>query len=155
LQSHPEKEQKMGFHICEYITRDRAKEMGLRNWEAAHSSGDVVMSFSSGRAWIMPDMAPLYIELGWVPPQAFIDDVMHAELMSADRNQTRSTVPPTPVGYLTPKKHPLPLTMCEDIPEFFLIRLEFLMEKAATLGNGFNGYTGRRQTKDIGSGPRQ
>lgn len=138
----------MGFHVCEYITREQAKEMGLRNQDVVYSSGDVIMTFASGQSWIMPDMARLYVELGWVPPQKFIDDVMNSELTSGERRQMRgASSAPTSVGYLNRKDHPLPLKMSDKLPAGFLEKLEDQMKKASTMGHGFDGFSGRRQTK--------
>ena len=53
----------MGFHVCEYISKEQAEKMGLRNIDVLYSSGDVIMSFTSGNSWMMPDMARLYVEL--------------------------------------------------------------------------------------------
>ena len=51
----------MGSHTCEYITREQAQKMNLRNLDDFDSSGETIMEFSSGRTWIMPDMVRLVV----------------------------------------------------------------------------------------------
>lgn len=41
------------------------------------------------QSFIMPDMATLYIKLGWEPPAEFINTVMNGKLVEADRSGTR------------------------------------------------------------------
>jgi len=87
----------MGFHECAYCTpTDESAAQYSR-----FSSGDVTLTFASGRSWRMPDMILHYIaDHGWQPPEAFIDDVVHSTLTHHQRVQTRSASMPTNVGYL-------------------------------------------------------
>ena len=59
--------------------------------EAYESSGDNMVKFASGNCWIYPDMFPLYIAAGYVPPQAFIDDVMSGTVTMFEHNETMGT----------------------------------------------------------------
>lgn len=132
----------MGFHVCEYISRDEATALGLKHANRAHSSGDVEMAFSSGRQWRMPDMALLYVELGWLPPAEFIQDVMSGVLLgSFDRRK-----PFERVGYLAPEATPLPKPygFHPDLPEGFLDLLETFEAQAIKQGQ-------RLQTKSVAS----
>ncbi len=127
----------MGWHQCEYITREEAEALNLRHKEFVTSSGDVTMSFHSGRSWVMPDMILLYVELGWVPPQDFIEDVMNSPLAAGDRRQTRSlSKQPTPVGYLNPRENPIPkpFRINPRLPEVFLDRLEACYDQVCPFG---------------------
>ena len=135
----------MGFHICEYITQEQAQAMNLRNKDVLYSSGDVFMTFTSGHAWIMPDMARLYVELGWVPPQDFIQDVMTGTLMANTPGATRTQH--IAIGYLNPKEHPLPLRISDQLPPGFLEKLEGRMKEASAMGSAFKTFSGRLQTK--------
>lgn len=135
----------MGFHLCEYITSQQAEELGLRNRHLIRSSGDVFMTFSSGRSWTMPDMAPLYIELGWVPPAEFIKDIMTNQLTAGIQVHTFSQPNFVPIGYLNPQDNPLPLKMSSALPPGFLEKLETRMKEASTIGIG--GPSGRIQKR--------
>ncbi|MEZ0224542.1 MAG: hypothetical protein ACAH83_08315 [Alphaproteobacteria bacterium] len=143
----------MGFHRCEYLTREEGEQLKLRNIDVIYSSGDVTLCFSSGRSWQMPDMARLYIELGWVPPKEFVDDVMNSVLTDGARRQTRGLpAAPQAIGYLNPKDHPLPrpFAISEELPAGFLEKMEEHMKAAADMGHRIqtNGpQTGRAQTK--------
>lgn len=133
----------MGFHICEYVTAEQAQSMGLKHADRLWSSGDVTLGFSSGNLWILPDMAPLYIELGWLPPFEFIEDVLHSSLTGGERFQTRGMPKqPVEIGYLSPKEYPLPLQQDSGLPTDFADRLANLMVQAAGEGN-------RAQTKGL------
>jgi len=126
----------MGFHICEYIERDEASQLGLRYATLCHSSGDVTLTFTSGRSWKMPHMILLYVELGWVPPKDFIDDVMNSTLGATRCEQYRSTTfesEPTHIGYLNPKDTPIekPFKINNGIPKGFLCKLEEYMQVAS------------------------
>ena len=139
----------MGFHKNEYISEEEGKQLGLRNMDTWRSSGDVTLSFSSGRSWVMPDMARLYVELGWVPPREFVDDVMNSLLVdSASR--------PQPVGYLHAKNDPLPrpFKVSDELPKGFLQKLEGLMAEAASLSYRGIGMTGRAQTNSAPPKPK-
>jgi hypothetical protein len=132
----------MGFHACEYLSYDDAQQRGIKHIDCFLSSGDVTLNFSSGNSWEMPDMAPLYVELGWVPPQAFINDVMNNKLTAGERLQTRGMSVKEKIGYLSPSTHPLPLVRNTSISEDFSNKLAQLMREAGNLGN-------RAQTKGI------
>lgn len=134
----------MGFHVCGYISRDEAFALGMKHANRAHSSGDVEMAFSSGRQWRMPDMALLYIELGWLPPAEFIQDVMSGVLLgSFDRRKLFERV-----GYLVPETTPLPKPygFHPALPEGFLSRLENIEAQAVKQGQ-------RLQTKSVATSP--
>lgn len=144
----------MGFHVCQYVTEHQLRELGLERY-SLFSSGDVAMSFDSGRSWVMPDMAPLYVALGWVPPPEFIADVMNGTLTTGARRQTRGLNPVTPIsiGYMQgPEADPLPLRMDGVLPAGFLQALEKRMDEAAKMGSGFDAFSGRRQTKGFSPG---
>lgn len=137
----------MGFHECEYITKEQAAKMKLRNQDVIRSFGDVEVTFTSGNSWAMPDMARLYVELGWVPPKEFINDVMTSEILNSNHILTFAIPKPaTPIGYLNPKDNPLPLKMSDKLPTGFLDKLESLMHKISDLGNDLDAPTTRRQT---------
>lgn len=139
----------MGFHVCEYLTRDEAAKLGFRHATQLYSSGDITLSFQSDRSWTMPDMALLYVEIGWVPPTAFIDDVMESPLVAGQRVQTRSvSAEPVKIGYLNARDSPLPrpFKISDKLPEGFLERLEALVTQASDMGN-------RVQTKSFQSKP--
>jgi hypothetical protein len=125
-------EHPMGWHECEYISREEAATLGLRHAEFAHSSGDFTLAFQSGRSWTMPDMAFLYLELGWVPPKDFMDDVMNSPLLT-DRRQSTGTR----IGYLNPTDNPLPkpFKINDALPTGFLEKLETHFLQAAVTGN--------------------
>lgn len=150
----------MGFHACEYLSREEAEQLNLRNLKVFYSSGDVTICFDSGRSWRMPDMAPLYVELGWVPPQKFIDDIMNAKITASQREQTFGVDTVEPVGYINPKDNPLPrpFKVSDKLPAGFLDKLSACMEEAANFG--FNRdrsgrsvtNSGRMQTKGFKPG---
>jgi len=130
----------MGWHECEYLTETEAKALKLKHVDVIRSSGDVTLSYSSGRSWRMPDMALLYVELGWVPPKEFVDDVMRSGIVKCNREQTRSVDSNVvSIGYLKPEKDPLPkpFKISGNLPEGFLENLEKQMKfkKAMTLGS--------------------
>lgn len=118
----------MGWHDCEY-SHHRS------NRYPTTSSGDVTLTFDSGRSWEMPDMVLHYVaDHNWLPPQPLVDDVMNHQLIAGDRRQTRSVSVPTPVGYL---HGPFPTG---TVPDGFIERLESLMDQADHSG-------GRLQSK--------
>jgi len=121
----------MGRHRCEYLSYEQAKALNVRHLKDYYSSGDITLVFASGRSWRMPDMARLYVELGWVPRLPFILDVMGGTLTGGGRNQSDG-IPTAPVaiGYLNPRDNPLPLRISDQLPMGFLARLEMLMESA-------------------------
>jgi hypothetical protein len=129
----------MGWHECEYISREEAEKLGLRHAAFAQSSGDCTLAFQSGQSWTMPDMVFLYVELGWVPPRDFVDDVMNGQLI-AERRQSSGTQ----IGYLNPKDNPLlkPFKVNVTLPVGFLEKLEAHFLQAAVQGN-------RRQTRAL------
>lgn len=143
----------MGFHVCKYLTREEAIDLGLRNVNVVHSSGDVTLWFDSGRGWRMPDMARLYAEIGWLPPQEFIDDVMTGKLDAVERVQTNAPPKAVSIGYLDPQRDLLPKPFAKNpaLPEGFLEKLEALMDQAAEMGfdAAIRGGTGRLQTKGL------
>ena len=126
-----------------------------------HSSGAVTLKFNSGRSWEMPDMLPLYVALGWTPPQEFMDDVMNSALLAGGRVQTRSIeAKPMALGYLrktpdesgTPASEivpELPGTLASNLPEGFLTKLTQTMQQAKLGGGrvqtrGLSGQSGFR-----------
>ena len=112
----------MGFHMCEYCNGET-------------SSGDVHLTFGSGKTYIMPDMIVHYIERhGYQPPQEFIRDVMGGQLLSGERWQTRAI--PERVGYLS-GEYPR-----GDVPHLFVYVLAGMMAIAAKQGR-------RQQTKGM------
>lgn len=107
----------MGFHVCEYCRQ-------------ATSSGDVTMSFSTGRTWVMPDMILHYVrDHGYLPPAEFIEDVMWSDYTGGDRAQTRGASAPQMVGYLSGEYE------SGAVPEGFVEELGALMQRASTEGN--------------------
>ena len=149
----------MGFHLCQYLkNEEEGKSLGLRNMDAYRSSGDVTLCYASGRSWVMPDMVRLYVELGWVPPKEFVDDVMNSDVVDGDRRQTRG-VPqkPQPVGYLNPKDNPLPrpFKVSDELPAGFLEKLESHMKLAAEMGYRGQTFSGRAVTNGAQTGRAQ
>ena len=137
----------MGVHICEYLKEEEGKRLGLMNMNVYYSSGDVMLSYSSGRSWCMPDMVPLYIELGWLPPKEFIQDVMTSTVTEGERSQTRGpAVRPVSIGYINPKDHPLPrpFKIHPALPEGFMKKLKDHMTHPVSK---------RNQTKSLGFKP--
>lgn len=131
----------MGFHLCEWcypatvVVPDIDKE---KNKFDNASSGDVTLVFDNGHQWVMPDMILHYVaDHGWQPPHAFVEDVMVQTMLEGRRRQTRSSVEPTPVGYLRGGLIEGP------VPDNFIEKLE-----ALTLEADKNGY--RSQTKSLG-----
>ncbi len=124
----------MGFHVCEYLTFVEGKALGLKHLDVFYSSGDNIVTYSSGRTWRMPDMATLYVELGWLPPAAFIEDVMKHDVVAGARIQTRSMADgPVLIGYLNPRDNPLPrpFGINPALPEGFLDRMQSHLQAAA------------------------
>ena len=80
----------MGFHICEYCTGEHAET----------SSGDVILKFANGNTYMMPDMILHYVaDHGYLPPEQFVDDVLHCAFAAGERLQTKGF--PEKVGYLS------------------------------------------------------
>ncbi len=115
----------MGFHICEYCTSGAPTKIRFKN----SSSGDVILSFSSGRSWMMPDMVLHYVaDHQWRPPEEFITDVLTGSLVEgSDRMQTRRLQTkslgenaPTMIGYLRGdyEKGPVPKGFIEKLKDF-------------------------------------
>lgn len=79
----------MGFHVCHLCNNDA-------------SSGDITLRFSSGRAWVMPDMILHYIaEHGYMPPKEFQEDIWTSTMVESERIQTKGLQnEPAKVGYL-------------------------------------------------------
>lgn len=120
----------MGIHVCAYVHVGEV-------WYPDTSSGDVVLKFSSGRAWEMPDMILHYIrDHNFLPPAEFIDDVMNHVYVGGERYQTKSldTSRPVMVGYLTGAFE------IGNVPSYFVEKLESLMSKSERDGM-------RRQTR--------
>lgn len=116
----------MGFHVCQFCRGNKESKYSIT------SSGDVFLSFNSGRSYIMPDMILHYIyDHGWVPPQEFIDDIMHGEIAETGRRQTRETTGPIPVGYLKGSFKQ------GNVPAGFVEKLEILMVAASQSGDRF------------------
>ncbi|MEZ0259616.1 MAG: hypothetical protein ACAH80_01315 [Alphaproteobacteria bacterium] len=139
----------MGFHRCEYMTREEAEKLNLRNKDVVYSSGDVTLCFSSGNSWVMPDMAKLYVEIGWKPPQDFINDVMNSKLVESNDDPTCGTrARPMAIGYLKPATDPLPkpFAINPDLPAGFLQKMEGLMKEAEDMGYRGQTRSGRAQT---------
>jgi hypothetical protein len=111
----------MGFHICEYGGSEAHGKY------PTSSSGDVRLTFDSGRIWIMPDMILHYVaDHHWLPPEDFIHDIMHATYVVGKRSQTKSPAPPPiPVGYVKGE------FVSGDVPEGFVEKLQSLMQAAA------------------------
>ncbi len=124
----------MGFHVCEFLTREEAAAKGFKHLDVFFSSGEVTLHFASGRSWKMPDMATLYIELGWLPPVEFIEDVLGGNLIGGERQQTRSATQPISIGYLNPRDNPLPLVQHPGLPADFSDTLSALMQRADRSG---------------------
>ncbi len=135
----------MGFHRCEYISREEAEAKGLKYAKYTSSSGDTIINFQSGRSWQFPDMAALYIELGWVPPKEFIEDLQSGEILDSTRMQTKSMT--RRVGYLSPEKDPLPLERNPMVPEGLEDKLADIISKASDFG--------ARRKQYRGGGPRR
>jgi hypothetical protein len=115
----------MGFHICEYCTNvNRKSEFSNM------SSGDVTLTFDSGRSWMMPDMILHYVaDHNWQPPGDFVNDVMKHQLVGSQRLQTKSVSIPTRIGYLIGPFN------TGFVPKRFVRRLQSLMADADRLGN--------------------
>ena len=127
----------MGWHECEYISREDAKALGLRHADFANSSGDVTLSFQSGRSWVMPDMILLYVEIGWIPPQSFVADVINSQLVADRRIQFRGRSPEiVPIGYLNPEDDPIPkpFKINDTLPDGFLGKLEAHVMQVSSMG---------------------
>jgi hypothetical protein len=71
----------MGVYHNDYISAEDAKKRGFRHAEYAVNNGDVALTFENGRIWMMPNTILLYVELGWKPPQKFIEDIMNGKLV--------------------------------------------------------------------------
>jgi hypothetical protein len=109
----------MGYHTCLYCD-DPTK--------AATSSGDVLLVFQSGRAYIMPDMVSHYVEEhGWRPPSAFVDDVMNSTPVEGNHDKKKSQA--IKIGYLDG------LYDAGGVPPAFALRLRQFVEKAQKAGN--------------------
>jgi hypothetical protein len=124
----------MGQHDCLFCTVDNGHY-------SRHSSGDVTLRFSSGRAWRFPDMVLHYLaDEKWMPSQEFIDDVMNHECTGGERSQTRCvSADPVSIGYLEgsfPKG---------NVPAGFIKKLEELMIKYDTTGNVENYVCKRKK----------
>jgi hypothetical protein len=112
----------MGFHQCEYCRSESKRR--YRNT----SSGDVIMRFSSGNTWEMPDMILHYIaDHGFKPPIEFIEDVMSGTVIGSERLQTKGL--PRKVGYLSGEY------IEGEVPAGFVEKLEALMIVAEKSGN--------------------
>lgn len=121
----------MGFHTCQFC---QCKSDKSRRFPCT-SSGDVTLSFKSGREWIMPDMILHYVfDHQWQPPSEFVEDVMHSQLQDSYRRQTRGS--PMQVGYLNE------IFVPGTVPDGFVDQLERLMNEAEQSGN-------RAQTKGL------
>jgi hypothetical protein len=141
----------MGYHACEYLSREEAIERGLRHIGGFHSSGDVSLAFDNGRHWMVPDMALLYVELGWLPPRDFIDDIMSGTQIGMAAYQERFCPKDTTsaakiawykgnvraAGYLSPETDPLPrpFALHPALPAGFLERFEERMDAACKSGD--------------------
>lgn len=113
----------MGFHVCEYCKPES------ENRFSNMSSGDTTLTFSSGRTWMVPDMILHYVvDHGWLPPQEFIGDVMNSKLIGGHRDQTKSP-DVQHIGYLSGNFEQ------GEVPEFFVEKLESLLNQAARSGN--------------------
>ena len=115
----------MGWHECTY-PHDKQSIF------CHQSSGDVTLRFANGRAWVMPDMILHYVaDHKWLPPTAFVDDVMTVDCTGGERRQTRGgpMVQPVSVGYLSGS------FQTGQVSDGFLERLEALMLKYDTSGN--------------------
>jgi len=115
----------MGWHDCEYLHTGTLKY-------GTKSSGDVTLVFANDHAWVMPDMILHYVaDHNWLPPTAFVDDVMTVDCTGGERRQTRGgpMVQPVSVGYLSGS------FQTGQVSDGFLERLEALMLKYDTSGN--------------------
>lgn len=109
----------MGFHVCEYCQKSGEAK-------PATSSGDVTLSFSNGKQYMVPDMLPHYVsQHGFCPPEQFVSDVLNTEFTGGSRRQTRSV--PEQVGYLSGE------FVRGPVPEIFLEKLKRVMEIAVGL----------------------
>jgi hypothetical protein len=129
----------MGFHICHLC--------GTMNQPSGHrfpptSSGDVTLVFENGHAWRMPDMILHYVaDHGWVPPEEFVNDVMHHHQFVPRVRSCRVRIVPESVGYLTGEIVP------GRVPDNFVDRLEACMQAAAESGQRRQTRSFRMQTK--------
>lgn len=115
----------MGFHVCEYCHNE-------------HSSGDVTLAFANGHSWVMPDMILHYVaDHDYLPPDDFIEDILHGQLTGAGCAQSKGT--PTPVGYLSGPFRTGANT-ADMLEQAFFVRLWSLLNKANKSG-------GRMQTR--------
>ena len=130
----------MGSHRCKYLTREEAEAKDLKHINYFYSSGDTTLSFASGRTWRFPDMLPLYIELGWLPPQEFIDDILSGEILNKERLQSKSM--PQPIGYISPETHPLPLRRNESVPDGLEDKISEIIKQARTVPGRRKQYRG-------------
>jgi hypothetical protein len=127
----------MGFHLCSACKDKDRNKLRYPNT----SSGDVNLSFTNGRRYVMPDMILHYVaDHGWQPPAAFVEDVMTGEIEAHRRMQTRGVAHvfenATRIGYLEGE------IVADSIPDGFIDRLDQLMKDADARG-------ARAQTKDL------
>lgn len=109
----------MAFHTCEYCEDPT---------EAATSSGDVLLVFQSGRAWLMPDLVSHYVEKhDWRPPAAFVDDVMNSTVIDGRHDRRKTSA--AKIGYLKG------LYDAGAVPPEFPFRLRLVVEQATEAGN--------------------
>lgn len=118
----------MGFHIC-----GACKGSSISRRFPNTSSGDVNLSFTNGRRWVMPDMILHYVaDHGWQPPADFVADVMNGTLKTGGRRQTRGAdnvfENATRMGYLEGA------ISTGSVPSGFAEKLESLMQQASDGG---------------------
>lgn len=126
----------MGFHVCEYCAQEDSGSFipQVNSQYPVTSSGDVTLHFDSDRVWRMPDMILHYIaDHHWLPPEGFVEDVMHFQIIGGERVQSKTIVfaapQPVSIGYL---HGPF---QTGEVPDGFIEKLEKLMKQAASDGN--------------------
>ena len=131
----------MGSYTCEYTDMETAispgKKVGMTEAEvrrAYYSCGDVRLISGCGKSWKMPDMAPLYVALGWEPPKEFVDDIMLGKITGGGRVETRDLARPERIGYLNPRDNLLPLEPSPNVPAGFARKRLDVMRQAESGG---------------------
>lgn len=144
----------MGTHQCEYVSFEDAIRLGKlagldqkeipNYYHSGGFGGDIIMLFDSGNAWVLPKMAALYLALGWVPPEGFMNDIMKSNLVKPVRVLPESMVPKDmdrtsitlakEIGYLSPEADPLPLQVSSQLPPGFIAQYLKQSEQAVKIG---------------------
>lgn len=120
----------MGFHICPFC-------------QAETSSGDVLLTFSSGRCWQVPDTILHYVrDHNYKPPEAFVADVFGSEL--SNTGGITLNIEPVLVGYLRGLRYTDDIWSDPEVREEFAGRLERHIQSVKQAGM-------RRRVRGVGN----